>query len=82
MNSTRLKERILSAFPGISAHAQGRDILLISNNDVGDAVRDTDDQAMHLARAAKIVHVDIFKQLQSFKGTFPPGCQDSCIQLR
>ncbi|KAK3740395.1 hypothetical protein QZH41_000916 [Actinostola sp. cb2023] len=84
VNTTRLKERILSAFPEMSAHAQGRDVLLISNRDVGDAIRkahnqDTDDEAMHLAKAAKIVRRDIFKQRQSFNGTFTPGCQDTCI---
>lgn len=59
VNSTRFKERIFSAFPEMSAHSQGRDILLISNWDVGDAIQkayeqDIDNQAMHLAKAAKI----------------------------
>lgn len=84
VNATRLKDRILSTLPYISGHSQGRDILLISDRDIGEAIklaneRDTDGEAMHLARAAKIVRKDILKQHQSFNGVFAPDCQDGAI---
>ena len=41
INTTRLKERLLGAFPDliISAHTQGRHVLLIFNHATGDAIR-------------------------------------------
>ena len=39
INTTRLKERLLGAFPDLSAHTQGRDVLLIFNHAIGDAIR-------------------------------------------
>ena len=39
VNTTRLKDRILSTLPQISAHSQGRDILLVLDQDVGDAIK-------------------------------------------
>ena len=60
INTTRLKERILGVFPDLGAHTQGRDVLLVFNHAIGDAIRraceqDFDSEALHLARAAKIV---------------------------
>ena len=54
------------------------------DQDVGDAIKlaneqDTDADALHLARAAKIVRKDILKQAQSFKGTFDTDCQENSI---
>ena len=75
VNTTRLKERILSTLPHVSAYSQGRHILLVLDHDVGDAIKlaselDTDAEAVHLARAARIVRKDILQQDQSFEGTF------------
>ena len=66
INTTRLNERLLGVFPDLSAHTQGRDVLLIFNHAIGDAIRkaceqDFDSEALHLARAAKIVRRDLFK---------------------
>jgi hypothetical protein len=84
VNTTRLKESILLTFPEISAHSQGRDIILASDRNVGDAIRnankqDPDVDAMHLAKATKIVRKEILKHHQPIKGTFPPDCQDISI---
>ena len=54
------------------------------DQDVGDAIKlanelDTDAEAVHLARAARIVRKDILKHDQSFKGTFGSECQDDSI---
>ena len=75
VNSTRLKERLLAAIPDLAAHTQGKHILLVFNDAIGDAIRnalehDYDSEALHLARAAKIVRRDMFSMQQSFKGTF------------
>ena len=61
VNTTRLKERILSTLPQISAHSQGRDMLLVLDQNVGDATKlanelDTDAEDVHLARANRIQH--------------------------
>ena len=41
INTTRLKERLLGAFPDliISGYTQGRHVLLIFNHAIGDAIR-------------------------------------------
>lgn len=39
VQSTRLKNRILAYFPDLEAHKQGRDVLLIFNNDLGIALK-------------------------------------------
>ena len=55
IHSTKLKNRILGFFPDMEAHKQDRDTVLISNADVGTALRkacehDADNDAAHLAR--------------------------------
>jgi len=80
INTTRLKERLLAAIPDLTAHTQGKHILLVFNDAIGDAFRkackqDYDSEALHLARAAKIVRRDMFSMQQSFKGTFEIDCQ-------
>lgn len=83
VNSTRLKDRILQAFPSMSAHSQGRDILLVLDRTIGEAIKDVNKQddvdGMYLAKAAKIVRNEILNQPQSFNGTFSPDCEDSSI---
>lgn len=84
VNSTHLKTRILAHFPDLQAHKEGRDILLVFNEDVGPAMRkacehDADADAIHLARAAKIVRREIFNMKASFTGTFDGQCQASSV---
>lgn len=59
VNTSRLKDRLLTAFPGLNALTQVRDILLAFNREIGDAIKrtqedDCDTEAHHLAKAAKI----------------------------
>ncbi|KAG0714703.1 hypothetical protein GWK47_001512 [Chionoecetes opilio] len=54
VHSTVLKKRVLAYFPDMEAHKQGRDVVLISHEDVGQALRkacehDADGDAVHLA---------------------------------
>ncbi len=39
VHSTKLKDRILSYFPDMNAHKQGRDVVLVCNEDIGAALR-------------------------------------------
>ena len=59
----------------MKAHKQGQEVVLISNKDIGSALRkvyehDVENNAFHLARAAKIVsqkrHVQAEKLIQWF----------------
>ena len=84
VNSTNLKDRILAYFPDLQAHKEGRDIILVFNKDVGPAIRkacehDADTDAIHLARAANIVHREIFNKESSFTGTYDSQCQASSV---
>ena len=59
-HSTELKNRILAQFPDLTAHREGRDVLLAFDEEVGPALRkackiDYDDEGIYLARAAKIL---------------------------
>ena len=60
IHTTDLKNQILSNFPDMQAHRQGRDILLAFNEDIGLALKrvsesDFDEEAIILSKAAKIV---------------------------
>ena len=75
VHTTRLKERILSYFPDMESHKQGRDTVLVCNKDIGDAIGkaceyDNDSDALHLARAANIIRRDMFRMKSKFTGTF------------
>ena len=84
VNSTLLKHRILAHFPDLQAHKEGRDVLLIFTDDVGPAMKkaceyDADADAIHLARAAKIVRRAIFNKKTCFTGTFDSQYQTSSV---
>jgi len=80
-HSTKLKNQILSHFPYMTAHRQGRDILLAFDEDIGSALRkaceieDYDEEAICLSRAAKIVRRDMNDLQIKFSGSFEPECQ-------
>ena len=81
---TRLKDRIVANFPELKAFTEGRDILLISNDDIGIALRkacesNTDDDALTLSRAARIVRKQMMSPQTKFNGSFLPNCQAEAI---
>lgn len=83
-NSTHVKDRILAAIPDLQAHKQGRDVLLMFNEDVGNAIRQAitnhyDDDALILAKAAKIVRKEMMQTKYSFKGFFETDCQKNSV---
>jgi len=86
VHSTDLKKRILAYFPDMTAHKQGRDIVLVSNEDVGQALKkacehDADGEAVHLATAANIVRRDMFKMKNQFGGRFEPNSQEDSVPV-
>lgn len=84
VHSTRLKDRLLAAFPDMKSYPQGRDVLLAFDKDVGEAIisackRDFDSDALCLLRAAEIVRREIFEMDQNFNGTFADDCQEKSV---
>ncbi len=86
IHSTDLKNLILGYFPDMKALKQGRDTVLVSDADVGSAIRkacehDADNDAAHLARAANIVRRDMFKMVNKFNGSFETACQQDSVPV-
>ena len=59
MNSTRLKERLLSEIPGLVAYKKGRDVLIAFDKDIGPVLSEASfyTDAIILAKAAKILRM-------------------------
>ena len=60
IHSTRLKQRILLHFPGMSSYADGREVFMAFNTDIGEVLGSSlstnyDDEGYILAEAAKII---------------------------
>ena len=75
IHTSRLKLRLLSVFPDLRAHLQGRNVMLSFDDDIGDALKkacdhDNDNDAMLLAQAARVVRKEMFSPNFSFDGTF------------
>ena len=73
IHTSRLKLRLLSVFPDLRAHLQGRNVML--SFDIGDALNkacdhDNDNDAMLLAQAVRVVRKEMFSPNFSFDGTF------------
>ena len=80
INTSRLKERLLSVLPDLQTHSQGKCIILTFDEDIGSALWkafNIDDDAMHLARAAQIVRKEMLQNL--FDGSFKPSCEQDVI---
>ena len=82
INATRLKDRVLSAFPVLTAHTQGRDVLLALKHKIGGLLKEAkekDCEAWHLAKAANIVRRDILHIKNLLNGTFAQECQKNAV---
>ena len=82
VHSTRLKERLMAHIPHLQAQTQGMDVLLAFSDDISAALSkacewDSDNDAVHLAHAAKIVRRHMFDDQKPFIG-FQEGCQRDC----
>ena len=83
VNSTRLKQRLLVQFPDMRTHNKRRDILMAFEEYVGAALAkdcelDSDNDAIHLARAAQIMRRHMLGEAKPFNG-FPEGCQEESV---
>ena len=77
INATRLKTRVLTVFPDLTAHAQGREVLLVLSHEIGDVLleaKNRDSEAFCLAKAAMIVRREILQVKNTFNGTFATKC--------
>ena len=86
VNKTRSKSSLLEHFSEAQEQHDGRHTLLIFKEGMKDMLkdalrkRDFDEDAVTLAKAAKIIRNDILNH-DSFKftGSFPTGCQEKSI---
>ena len=75
IHTTRLKNRILSQNPSVEEQKNGRDVFLAFKSDLANVLdkahnEDYDEEAMHLAKAASIVHKDMLSKKHTFNGSF------------
>ena len=69
---------------GLQAHKQGRDVLLVFNDDIGMALeqaraRDFDSEAMTLLKATRIIRRDIMNMKTKFNGLLKNNCQQQSV---
>ena len=82
IHSTRLKIRLLSALPDLTAHVQGREILTFEE-DIGLALVKACDgysDAVHLMRAAQVIRKELLNiKIKQFDGFFTSECQRDSV---
>ncbi|KAK4304447.1 hypothetical protein Pmani_023602 [Petrolisthes manimaculis] len=84
VNSTRLKDQLLSEIPELEAHKKGRDVLLAYTEDVGSVLSTAVDytEAIIITKAAKILRQRMIDHKSVFAGTFDDNCvEDSVPQV-
>ena len=86
VNKTRLKDLILNYFPGVQEQNDGRNTILVFDKAMQSMLkealrkRDFSEDAIILAKAAKIIRNDVFNhQCLQFTGNFPPSCQENSL---
>ena len=84
INSTRLKERILTHFQSLEDYSEGRDVYLAFREKLGKIIRgahmvDSDEEAIHLVKAANIVRGDMLTTTNTFNGSFDANCQETSV---
>ena len=84
IHSMRLKEKIIEAIPGLTAHIKGREVLLVFEEDIGSLIShplpgDNDDNAMCLERTANIVREEMFNESSSVTGSVTQSCQKGSV---
>ncbi|XP_038062580.1 uncharacterized protein LOC119733071 [Patiria miniata] len=82
VHSSRLKNRLLAVIPHLTAHTEGRDVLLTSDHFLGAALKkacDCDNDAMYLAKAASVVRREMFTNQLLFTGSFQRGSQQNSV---
>ena len=90
IHTTRLKERILTYIPDLREFRDGRNIMLAFDDDIGNFLSchlqsNSDDDAITLANASKIIRREILKMENTmfmdtmFDGNFKTKCQEDSV---
>uniref|UniRef100_UPI00358FC12B uncharacterized protein isoform X2 n=1 Tax=Myxine glutinosa TaxID=7769 RepID=UPI00358FC12B len=81
VNSTRLKEQLLSHVPQLEARHEGQDLLLIFKDDLGSVLVQANKygEALHLAKAAGIVRREMVAHNSKFESRFHAGNVEDAI---
>ena len=81
VNSTRLKEQLLSRIPELEAHKEGRDVLLAFRKDVSTILSDASkySEAIHLAKAADIIRKEMLAHKNKFSREFQEGIGEEAV---
>ena len=84
VNSTRLKERLLSQLPDLREYNEGRGVKLAFSSDISAALQfaqnyDYDAEAIHLAKAATFVRKEMLTKQQHFNGSFESDCHHQAV---
>ena len=84
INTTKLKNRLLSHFPDTRAQQNGKHVLLIFDEHIGIALSNAcqqtyDEDSICLAKAASIVRRDMFSSSIASNGTFNNSCQEDAL---
>lgn len=84
VNSTRLKERLLSVIPGLKAINDGKEVRLTYDWNINAALHlaethDFDEEALLLAKTALIIRKDLLKKQKQFDGSFDVKCQEQAV---
>ena len=75
VNTSHVKEGILSHMPNFEAYCKGRDVYLAFGGNIGDGIsnlrhRNLDNDATHLAKTAALICKGILDSKYSFNGSF------------
>ena len=81
VNSTRLKDKLISHLPIIEAIKNGRDILIAFKKDIGQVLSDASkySDAVHLAKAADILRKQMLNHKQRFDFEFYDKCDERSV---
>ena len=75
VNSTRLKEQLLSSIPELEEHKAGRDVLLVFKKDISsvnsNVSKYSEAEANHLAKAASIIRREMLNHKTKFDKQIP-----------
>ena len=83
-HTTRLKNYILSHIPTLEEHKQGRVAFLAFKKDLANVLQkaqkeDCHEEAIHLAKAASIVHKNMLAKKYTFDGSFEHNCKVNSV---
>ena len=81
VNSTRLKEQLLSHIPELETYQKGSDVLIAFKNDIGSILADASKygEAIHLAKTADIIRKEMPNTKTKCNNQFEEGSGEESI---